>query len=125
MSEEHVYECPSAPNEGLRIVHMDKPDGFGGVIPGSIWCWHHGTWDLIPEWWSKREAELRTEVLEKYDQWQEKQTGKVSLVPFTSTLGERMAQYANLRGIKVPNMEERYEVFRFADTVKRAGTDNG
>ena len=114
----HLYECPSPPNDSLRIVNLDVPDGFGGVISGSIWCWSHGTWEPIPDDTRLRESQLRRVIQETFARWQHRQHESLpQLIRFPPLLGEQIAEYATLLGWKCPDMNERYEVFRFIDRL--------
>lgn len=111
----HLYECPTPPNKGVRIVLPDRPNGFGGVVPGSIWCWRHGQWEGIPEAWRYREALLRDAVLQEWLFIQRKEFAM-------STVEEPVREYCAHRGWRVPDFTDRYAVLRFiADLREIAG----
>lgn len=113
-TNEHEHRCPSEPNIGLIIVHVGVPDSFGGVIPGSIWCWLHGTWESISDTWYDREQMLRDEVTEEW-----RNIRRTDRLVFQSPdLSAWITKYAEHRGWKVPDMTDRYSVFGFMRSLK-------
>lgn len=45
---DHVHECPTEPNKGVRITTRDTVQTWlpgNPVIPGSTWCWSHRRWE--------------------------------------------------------------------------------
>ena len=115
---DHLYECPGPPNDDLRIVHWDRPTQFGGVFPGTIWCWSHGAWEDIPDDVRLREAQLRKVIRGTFARWQHRQHESLpQLIRFPPLLGEQITEYTTLLGWKRPDMNDRYTVFRFIDRL--------
>lgn len=112
--ETHVYEYTGEPNKGLIIVHPGVRGQFGDIVPGSIWCWSHATWENIPDSWYAREGELRAEITEE---WRHIRRGNRSA--FTSPpLAGWVRKYCAHRGWRVPDMGDRHDVFRFIRNVE-------
>lgn len=112
--KDHVYGCPSDPNDGLVIVHPGVPDGFGGVVPGVIWCWSHVTWEPIPDSWHDLEELLRAEI---ETEWRHIRADD-QLVFQSPRLAALFGEYCGHRGWRRPDMGDRYNVFRFMDDLK-------
>lgn len=108
-AETHIYECPSKPNRGLVVVHAGIPNGFGGVIPGAIWCWSHSTWESIPDGWFDREAMLREEILTEWPHIKSCDRYGFQSQPLTGWI----TRYCGHRGWRKPDADNLHDVHRF------------
>lgn len=110
---EHEYACPTPPNEGVRIVHMDVWQTWlpgAPVIPGAIWCWSHGGWEDIPQSWREEETRYRQRVLRE---WGRRNTPESMNGDFFWSV----QTYCGLRGWKLPDFSDQYAMARFVNEL--------
>lgn len=112
---DHIHECPSGANKGMRIVLEDQVSTFGEVSLGSMWCWSHAKWEEIPAWWREEHKQTRILILLG---WSEKKfdykTGKTA---YPEGFEESIRKYCALTSWFVPDISNISEIRRFVDDV--------
>lgn len=110
-----LYRCDAKPNVGLILVTTGRSNGFGGIVPGVIWCWSHGGWDPIPDAWHDREEMLRDEISEE---WRYIRRNDRTVFRSPELIGW-VTGYCEHRGWRKPDFGDRYKVFRFMEDLER------
>lgn len=109
---EHVYRHPT---DGAIIVTPAYRLSSGHLVTGCVWCWTCGTREDVPESWYEREKSLREAITQE---WEQNVRPRLPGTFWTEPLAVLIDEYAEHRGWRKPDSDDRYSVFRFIDGLE-------
>jgi hypothetical protein len=106
--ENHTHECPGEPNKG-RIITIAATEPHS-----AIWCLSCPGWESIPKIWHKREQELRNNIEMEWSSIRRDNKRIFQSIRLTTLISD----YCFHRGWRVPDFEDRYDIFRIMRRLK-------